>query len=282
MPEKQAELEWEARAGRPVAVIAFAAGAGVIGGLLARASIGRGSSKKAASLRIAHEHSGAILTYSILTAVALLLIGVVLLYLYRVTKFRRPELPVVAAYLAVAGPVLSAVTGVVSTEQFLDAAKKFVTQGPQTEAHAKYVSDHAVSSVVGGLGLAGALTFALGLMLIAVHSMRAGVLSRFMGILGIIYGALQVLPILPGPVIQLFWVTALGVLFLGRWPGGRGPAWETGEATPWPTAAERAQAAGDGEPDEEDEEDGEIETAAPETRTSPNARSRKRKRKARR
>jgi hypothetical protein len=40
-------------------------------------------------------------------------------------------------------------------------------------------------------------------------------------------------------VIQAFWLGALGALFLGRWPGGRGPAWESGEAEPWPSAAQR-------------------------------------------
>jgi hypothetical protein len=31
----------------------------------------------------------------------------------------------------------------------------------------------------------------------------------------------------------------VGALFLGNWPGGRGPAWESGEPDPWPTPAER-------------------------------------------
>jgi hypothetical protein len=56
-----------------------------------------------------------------------------------------------------------------------------------------------------------------------------------MGVLGAIVGALYVLPLFTGPYpVELFWLVALGVLFLGRWPGGRGPAWDTGEAIPWP------------------------------------------------
>ena len=48
------------------------------------------------------------------------------------------------------------------------------------------------------------------------------------------------LPILSGPlIVQLFWLVAIGVLFLGRWPGGRGPAWETGEADPVAVRAPR-------------------------------------------
>ena len=58
-----------------------------------------------------------------------------------------------------------------------------------------------------------------------------------------IVGVLLVLPILPLPILQVFWLGALGVLFLGRWPNERGPAWDTGDPDPWPTAAElRAEA----------------------------------------
>jgi len=39
-------------------------------------------------------------------------------------------------------------------------------------------------------------------------------------------------------VIAYFWTIALGFLFIDRWPQGRGPAWESGEAIPWPTAAQ--------------------------------------------
>jgi hypothetical protein len=41
------------------------------------------------------------------------------------------------------------------------------------------------------------------------------------------------------PVVQLFWLIAMAMLFLGRWPQGRGPAWDSGEAIPWPSAADK-------------------------------------------
>jgi hypothetical protein len=67
-----------------------------------------------------------------------------------------------------------------------------------------------------------------------------GLLSAFMGALGAAAGVLVVLPFAGiSPAIQAFWLGALGALFLGRWPAGRGPAWESGEAEPWPTAAQR-------------------------------------------
>jgi hypothetical protein len=62
-----------------------------------------------------------------------------------------------------------------------------------------------------------------------------------MAILGVIAGVLLVLQLVPlvPIVIQAFWLGAIGALFLGNWPGGRGPAWESGEPDPWPSAAER-------------------------------------------
>jgi hypothetical protein len=64
-----------------------------------------------------------------------------------------------------------------------------------------------------------------------------GLLTRFMGILGVIVGV-AVAPILPidqQGIIRVFWLAALGLLFLGRWPSGTPKAWVTGEAEPWPT-----------------------------------------------
>ena len=78
--------------------------------------------------------------------------------------------------------------------------------------------------------------------------MRAGLLTRMLGYLGIAAGAMLVL--FPLPIVQVFWLAALGVLLLGRWPGGEPPAWRSGQAEPWPapsaSGGSRAAAAGRG------------------------------------
>jgi hypothetical protein len=87
---------------------------------------------------------------------------------------------------------------------------------------------------------------------------------------------LQLLPLVP-IVLQAFWLGAVGALFLGNWPGGRGPAWDSGEPDPWPSAAERRglvtpqdDAANGGEP---------AQPAEPEpVPERPSSRKRKRKR----
>ena len=111
-------------------------------------------------------------------------------------------------------------------------------------------------------------------MLLGLNSMRVGLLTRFMGVLGIICGAALVL--LPQNPIVVFWLLALAVLFAHRWPQGMPPAWETGTAVPWPSSAEiaeqRAAARGDapGRPE-----------PVSEVGPTPHASSKKRKRKRR-
>ncbi len=76
--------------------------------------------------------------------------------------------------------------------------------------------------------------------MISLHAMRVGPAEPFMGMLGIIVGVLTAIPLLGGaPVVQLFWLVAMAMLFLNRWPQGRGPAWDSGEAIPWPSAADK-------------------------------------------
>jgi hypothetical protein len=54
----------------------------------------------------------------------------------------------------------------------------------------------------------------------------------------VISGALFVLAFVPIPIVQVYWLGALAMLFAGRNPSGTPPAWQSGEAMPWPSAAE--------------------------------------------
>ncbi len=87
----------------------------------------------------------------------------------------------------------------------------------------------------------GSLLLAVGLLLVSLNAMRAGLLTRLFGYIGIVAGAMLLL--LPLPVVQIFWLGGLGVLFLGRWPGGDPPAWRSGRAEPWPTRPPAARPA---------------------------------------
>jgi hypothetical protein len=90
-----------------------------------------------------------------------------------------------------------------------------------------------------GLGIAGGLGFVVVLFYSCLWAMRTGLLSRFWGSLGMALGIAALFGLLP---FVLIWFVYFGLLTLGRVPGGRPPAWEAGEAVPWPTPGEKAAA----------------------------------------
>jgi hypothetical protein len=107
---------------------------------------------------------------------------------------------------------------------------------------------HEATATASGLNLFGGvlqavsgLVLAIGLIFVSHHAMRVGLLTKLFGFLGIVSGAMLVICALP--LVNAFWLSGLGMLFLGRWPGGDLPAWRTGNAEPWPVPVrpERAQ-----------------------------------------
>ena len=282
MREKDAQLEWEARAGRIAAGIALLCGALLVVAFgYSIAELPRSATNTKAFLIGVEAHKDAYVISGVLAALSMLAFIPPLLYLYEVTVYRRPELPKVARILAIAGPVIVAVFGIWLQFRQGHAADLFKAATDQTNKHAEKVFKDTTTAVA-GVKFAGSIATGLATIVISLNAMRAGLLSRFMGALGIILGAVFVLPIIPSPVIQLFWVLALGALFLGNWPGGRGPAWDAGEAIPWPVPQRGLP------PVEDDEEDGDEEpgdAAQPDAavaQPNPRAARKRKKRKARR
>jgi hypothetical protein len=258
----EAQLDWERRTGRLAAGAALASAALLLAGTVVRQAVALGSrpDNEAEFLRAIDGESTSFIVSGVLQALSFLALGVVLWYLFRATRYRRSDTPSWALPLILAGPVLLAAAAIATDLDRLSIADDFLGSERRTEARAEDLLEDR-GGAGGALGLAGTLTFAFGLVLVPLNAMRAGLLSRFMGILGIVLAAAYVLmPPIAG-ILQLFWVNALAVLFLGRWPGGRGPAWETGEATPWPSAADRGRAA-QAEPGEAEEPEPEPEPAA--------------------
>ena len=245
------QLDWEARWAKPAAAAAFAAALFLIVGTIVRQAVAlKGNpDDEREFLATIDGNAGEFLASSAIQALSFLALTGVFLYLGRAVLARRPELPRILLWLGVIGPLLLALAGVLADVDRLDIADKFLGAGAQTEQRAEdLLDDRSVLST--SLGSAGTLALAVAFVLFGINAMRVGLLTRFMGIIAAIVGALYVIPLLAGPlVVQLVWLIALGVLFLGHWPGGRGPAWETGEAIEWPSGVARQQAGG-GEPDE--------------------------------
>jgi hypothetical protein len=131
--------------------------------------------------------------------------------------------------------MLSAIGTNIAVNDFLDGAR--------TVDAARDLTGNGLLVLGSILDLAGRLALGAAFVLVCLNAMRAGLLTRFMGVLGIIVGALLVIPLgSPLPIVQVFWLLALGALILGYWPSGIPPAWETGEARPWPSSAEIREA----------------------------------------
>ena len=111
------------------------------------------------------------------------------------------------------------------------------------------VSEASLTPLVTGLGFAGALGLLITLFYCCLWGMRTGLLTRFWGSLGMALGIVILLGLLP---LALIWFAYFGLLIVGKVPGGKPPAWEAGEAIPWPTPGERAAA--ELEPSEEPQE----------------------------
>ena len=86
-------------------------------------------------------------------------------------------------------------------------------------------------------------------MLISLNAMRIGLLTRFLGVLGMIVGALLVLQLPVAMIVLAFWLVMLAVLFLGKWPQ-QPPAWTSGEPRAVADLGRRPRGApeGDGRP----------------------------------
>jgi hypothetical protein len=244
--DRQSQLEWEGRLRIPAGAAAIAAVLLSLGSVIAQSQAfpENPGSRARDALRVIDENTGAFLAASVFRALSYLAIGFVLWYLFIAVRHRRPELPAWLMPLIYFGPVVLAAATVLITLGQLDAASEFISQGPRTERRADdLIAD--LSAVPQVFGLAGSFAFAVSLVLVSMNAMRVGLLTRFLGIIGVIIGGLIVLPLVPGvrEIVQIFWLGSLAAVILGFWPGGRGRAWETGTAEVWPSAAEQRRQA---------------------------------------
>jgi hypothetical protein len=275
-------LEREKRQRTPAAIAAAVAGvlsfAGFI--LLQTAAKNRPTDDRGKLLDY-HDHAAQILAGSVLIAVSALGAGYALLYLYNATKGRRPQTISAARITAIVGPVVLAASQIGLQIVLLPKASSYASDWPEggkaAAAAAKDILDGGALQVFATLALAGQLALGFAFVIISLNAMRAGLLTRFVGILGILLGVLMVVPLLPSPIVMSFWLVAVAALIAGRSPTGVPPAWASGKEQPWPSQqemrervrAEKLAAKGEApEPEEEptpepEPEDGDSAPAKP-------------------
>jgi MFS family permease len=240
---REDQLSWEARWARPAGAAAFVAALMfLVSGFIFPPEDRDGVEPYPDALLSIDERTGSYFAYVALPVIGTLLVACVFYYLFRATQARGGKMPRWFIYLVLGAPLIYAISQILFAIELRDLADEFAAQdtirGQAGEDRAEDMADF--SPVVEGLRSAGVVSIAFLYVMVPLRARRVGLLTPFMSILGVIVGILTVFATLGiAPVVQAFWLGAIGMLLLGNWPGGRGPAWESGESEPWPSAAQR-------------------------------------------
>ncbi len=188
-----------------------------------------------------------LLLSALLTAVSIALGAYALVFLYQAVRARQTTIGKAGLIAIVTGGVMFPVGHLVSRGAAFISAAGFSDAEERTSQAARDAL--ASPTVVAGqlIETIGLFAFGVGLALAALSAMRAGLLTRFMGVLGIVVAAFAIIQIDQPPFVRALWFVFLGFLFLRLGPfKNPPPAWASGRAEPWPTQQElrEARAAG--------------------------------------
>ncbi len=180
-------------------------------------------------------HQAALIAAFLISNLGALAMIMPLRYLAAAERLRSPAPSAVVGYLALYGPILLAV--------FLPAFEISLILGAHSYlSHSARDAAAITAATAGGVRVAFQLVLTLGTLgvagafiMVSLRAMRVGLLTRMMGIVGIISGVLFLIPLTPLPVVQALWLVFVGAMLLGF--GGRPlpEAWAAGEARPWPS-----------------------------------------------
>jgi hypothetical protein len=235
-------LEREARWARPVALATIAAVALFLGSVILEQFADLIDTKNDATKLISyHDHGAALAATAAMRTVGALLLIPVLYHLYRAAQARTDPQQArrrrnLAAF-AFIGPVFLALESIVAWIGFHGVADKFVEQAGGAlngNLAENLIDDSGTIDAATALFLPAILGLLIAMVFISLIAMRAGLLTRFTGTLGMALGAAL---LLLGPsmlIAALIWFLYVGLMIGGRLPSGRPPAWAAGESVPWP------------------------------------------------
>jgi hypothetical protein len=200
--------------------------------------IGREQSVRIAAYTYYDEHALTLIGAGVVGALGLLALAWAVTFLAAATRARRPEFIRLAVYITLVGAVIYAISSILGPIGSVLAVSDFL-ESPRTVDDAREVGGGTLLIAASLLGQIGPLAVVAGLFLVSLNAMRVGLLTRFLGILGVVSAILMIIPLIPLPLVQSFWLMAVGLMLLGV--GQLPPAWRTGTAEPWPTSMESAQ-----------------------------------------
>src|ERR1700733_2681148 len=245
----EAQLQYEGRVRNRQAVIAIVAGVlGMVAAILGLTGPHAKVNELTLGLITDHKRATLDLIAGVLTACCQVAVAATLVFLFRCSKARRPEAPGFLPIIAIAGGALTAICAIANPIVLHSKVDQFLSTGGQTYDEASRLTGGGVLLALQIGAQLGSLLLAVSVVLIALQSMRVGLLPRPLGYTGIFAGALILFPVVVIPIVQMGWLLALGYLFTGRWPSGVPPAWQTGNAESWPSSNEmRARRAAAGQ-----------------------------------
>ena len=198
-----------------------------------------GMAAAAVDPRTVHEEFLVSHQYSLIAAFLISNIGALLMipplrYLAAAERARSQTPSKLSAQLALYGPILLAI--------FLPAFEISLVIGAHHYlSHAARDAAAITAATAGGLRVAfqliltaGTLALAAAFIMISLRAMRVGLLTRMMGIVGIVSGVLFLIPITPLPVVQALWLVFFAAMLLQFGQRPLPEAWGVLEAVPWP------------------------------------------------
>ncbi len=237
--------------------------------------------------RAIDEASGQLLLSTVLSSIAILLTIFPLLYLFRAAQARSERVSGPMVGFVFIGPVLLAIQGIVSWVWQNQISGDFVSQvGAGGDVYTlldDLIDDNGLAQFSASLYIPASIGFVVACFYVPLQAMRVGLMSRITASLGMALGVSTII-LPPGILGLMIWFGWIGFLILDRTPRGRPPAWDAGEAVPWPRPGEEPKpavaTAGDAVVDGDATEV--FEEAPPQDHSARRERARKRKRKRRR
>jgi hypothetical protein len=248
-PSRAEVLAWEQRWARPVALAALASVILIAAAIVVAGQGVGGSSGDAELLRNVDAHRSAQLIASILQALGEGLLAAPLYFLFRAASARSETMRRQLIGLTIAAPLLLAGLAILSGVSTLHAASDFVSgEVPRllakgvslssdraNEAASDTITEAPLRPLAAFFAIGGQLGFVIAMFYTARHAMRTGLLTRFWGSLGMALGAVSFIFF----QFALLWFVYVGLMIAGWVPGGRPPAWRSGEPEPWPSPGEK-------------------------------------------
>lgn len=243
------EIEDERRRGRTAGIAALF---GVLLFIAAMAALAGdfNSADQAEQLRTFDSAKSDLLIQLLMQAAAVCLFIPALVSLFRSIRVRSESMRPGLIGLVIASPILLALSLVVTYFAFKTAADAFLDPSADVDVNSNDDAEDIFyeqfpTQLRTGLGLAGSLGLAFTTVYMALHAMRAGLMTRFWGTLAM---ALGVGTLLFGSLMLVAYMIVIALLIAAWWPGTRPPAWDAGKAIPWPAPGRP----GDAEPREDE------------------------------